>query len=194
MTSQPDPTSTCADAVWVKRIDAGAPPSTTIVIDNRDAATSWTGTWGVSGAPNPQGTDSVWSRDGSTFTWLFTAPQSAQYKLSMWSTEWSSRSTSVPVTIEHAAGTSQVVINQLAESGIWKSLGTFSFTAGLTYRITITSQPGPSSTCADAVRFELDAAAANSPPVAVDDAVTTSVNEQIIIQPLINDRDMRIPG
>ena len=189
VTSQPDPTSTCADAVWVKRIDAGAPPSTTIVIDNRDAATSWTGTWGVSGAPNPQGTDSVWSRDGSTFTWLFTAPQSAQYKLSMWSTEWSSRSTSVPVTIEHAAGTSQVVINQLAESGIWKSLGTFSFTAGLTYRITITSQPDPSSTCADAVRFELDAAAANSPPVAADDAVTTSVNEQIIIQPLINDRD-----
>ena len=189
VTSQPDPTSTCADAVWVKRIDADTPPSTTIVIDNRDAATSWTGTWGVSGAPHPQGTDSVWSRDGSTFTWLFTAPLSAQYKLSMWSTEWASRSTSVPVTIEHAAGTSQVVINQLAESGIWKALGTFSFTAGLTYRITITSQPGPSSTCADAVRFELDAAGANLPPVAVDDAVTTSENEQITIQPLSNDHD-----
>ncbi len=190
VTSQPDPTSTCADAVWVKRVDSSSPPSSTIVIDNREAArVSSTGDWGASGAPNPQGTDSVWSRDGSTFTWLFTAPQSAQYKLSMWSTEWASRSTSVPVTIEHAAGTSQVVINQLTESGIWKSLGTFSFTAGLTYRITITSQPGPSSTCADAVRFELDAAGANIAPVAGDDAVTTSVNQQIVIQPLTNDRD-----
>ena len=189
MTSQPDPTSTCADAVWIKRIDAGSPPAATTIIDNRAAATSFTGSWAVSGATNAYGSDSVWSRDGATFSWLFTAPQSAPYKLSMWWTGWPSRSPSVPVTIEHAAGTSQIVIDQQAEAAIWKPLGAYSFTAGTTYRVTITSQPGPSSTSADAVRFELDAGGANLPPVAADDAVTTAVNEPIDIRPLVNDRD-----
>ena len=189
MTSQPDPSSTCADAVWIKRIDAGSPPADATIIDNRAAATSFTGSWAVSGATNAYGSDSVWSRDGATFTWLFTAPQSARYKLSMWWTGWPSRSASVPVTIEHAAGTARTVVDQQAEAATWKPLGTYSFTAGTTYRVTMTSQPGPSSTSADAVRFELDAGGANQLPTVSDDAATGIMDQPVSIPVLENDFD-----
>ena len=43
-----------------------------IIIDNGDPATRYTGSWGVSGAANPYGTESLWSRDGTTYTWTFT--------------------------------------------------------------------------------------------------------------------------
>ena len=36
---------------------------------------------------------------------------------------------------------------------MWNVIDTFAFTAGQSYDVTITSQPGPSSTCADAVKF-----------------------------------------
>ncbi|MBE0426200.1 MAG: putative Ig domain-containing protein [Nitrospirae bacterium] len=127
--------------------------STEVIIDNRDAATSQTGTWDVSGAADPYGVDSVWSRDGTTFTWHFVPPQSGNYELSMWWTTWSSRSNNIPVDIEYYGGTTRVYINQQLNGGRWNVLGTYPFEAGISYRVTITSQPGPSSTCADAVRF-----------------------------------------
>jgi hypothetical protein len=128
--------------------------SAQIIIDNRNkSATSQTGTWPVSGASSPYGTDSVWSRDGTTFTWHFSPPKTSNYEMSMWWTPWSSRSKSIPVNIEHAGGTTRVTVNQTANGGKWNSLGKYRFESGKNYRITITSQPGPSSTCADAVRF-----------------------------------------
>jgi hypothetical protein len=144
--------STCADAVWFKFIPDD--PSE-IIIDNRDTATSSTGTWGVSGASNFYGTNSVWNRDGYTFTFHFTAPQTGNYELSMWWTTWPSRSTSVPVDIEYAGPTVRVYINQQQNGGRWNVINTYPFEAGQTYDVTITSQPGPSSTCADAVKFVL---------------------------------------
>ena len=128
-------------------------PAQDVIIDNRDLETSFTGTWGVSGASDPYGADSVWSRDGTTFTWHFVPAQTSDYELLMWWTEWTSRSATVPVDIEHEGGTSQVIIDQRTNGGQWNSLGVYPFVLGNTYNITITSQPGPSSTCADAVRL-----------------------------------------
>lgn len=144
--------------------------SAEVIIDNRDAGTSRTGTWQVSGAPGPYGADSLWSRDGATFTWRFTVPQSGNYRVSMWWTEWSSRSTNIPVDIQYAGGTARVYINQRQNGGQWNSLGEYSFEAGRSYGVTITAQPNPSSTCADAVRFEY-VAAANIPPTAAIDSI-----------------------
>ncbi|MEW6054964.1 MAG: GDSL-type esterase/lipase family protein, partial [Nitrospirota bacterium] len=59
-----------------------APPQE-IIIDNRDASVSYTGTWAISGASNPYAIDSVWSRDGTTYTWTFTPAVSGNYDLSM---------------------------------------------------------------------------------------------------------------
>ena len=124
-----------------------------VIIDNRDAATSYTGTWEVSGGSDPYGADSVWSRDGDAFTWHFNPVQSSNYEVMMWWTEWPSRSPSVPVEIEHSGGKTRIFIDQTANGGKWNSLGDYFFEFGQSYRVTIISQPGPASTCADAVRF-----------------------------------------
>ena len=124
-----------------------------VIIDNGDYNTSFTGAWYISGGANPYGADSFWSRDGSTYTWTFLPTVSASYELSMWWTEWSSRSTSVPVDIEHSGGTIRIYIDQQRDGGQWNSLGQYFFEAGTSYYVTVTAQPGPTSTCADAVRF-----------------------------------------
>ncbi|MCK9275823.1 MAG: hypothetical protein M0P57_12115, partial [Syntrophales bacterium] len=133
----------------------GSAPQETI-IDNSDTATSYTGWWSVSGADGFYGTDSIWSRDGSTFIWHFQPVQTSTYTVSMWWTEWSSRSISVPVDIEHAGGTARVYVNQQTSGGQWNPLGTYTFQAGTGYRITLYApDPWPSSYCADAMKFSM---------------------------------------
>ncbi len=135
-----------------------------IVIDNGDPETSFTGTWGVSGGTNPwdhltdPSATSLWSRDGDTYTWTFTPPVSGDYEFSMWWTQYPSRSNNIPVSIQYSGGTNTVNINQLVNGGKWNLINTYSFEAGVSYNITITSAPGGSqnySTCADAVKFAL---------------------------------------
>lgn len=155
-----------AEGVWsvaaAESLVVGVAPADSI-IDNTDPRTSRTGTWAASAAPGYYGTGSVWSRDGATFTWKFIPAQTGDYNVSMWWTTTSTRSSAVPVVINHAGGSQTVTINQLLDAGKWNLLGTFSFVAGTTYNVTMTSQAAPTSTCADAVRF---AAVAAEPPVA----------------------------
>jgi hypothetical protein len=132
--------------------------STEVVIDNGGPGTSYTGTWEVSGATGYYGVNSVFSRDGSTYKWSFTPTLSGSYQVSMWWTAYSNRSTAVPVDIKHSGGTARVTINQKLNGGKWNILGTYSLIGGVTYTVTVTAQPGPASTCADAVKF------AGSPP------------------------------
>jgi len=126
------------------------------IIDNRDVATSKTGTWSVSCGSGSYGVDSVFGRNGSTFTWRFTPSQSGNYQVSMWWTYRDSRSTSVPVDIEYSGGTAGVVVNQKLNGSTWNVLGPYPFVAGVSYKVTVKAQPIPTSdstTCADAVRF-----------------------------------------
>jgi hypothetical protein len=129
--------------------------SSQTIIDNRDSATSKTGTWGVSSGTNPYGPDSFWSRDGATFTWNFTPSTSGLYEISLWWTMYPSRSSSIPLDIQYASGKARVYINQQANGGQWNRLGNFYFNKGSSYTITMIAQPYPASTCADAVRFKL---------------------------------------
>ncbi len=155
ITSQSAPTSTCADAIrftLVETIIDNDDPAT-YLIDNGDPATSSTGEWAISGGANPYGPDSVWSRNGSTYTWTFTPETTGSYALSMRWSEWSSRSASVPVVINHEGGADNVVINQLENAGQWNAIGRYVFSANTSYAVTITSQSAPTSTCADAIRF-----------------------------------------
>jgi hypothetical protein len=90
----------------------------------------------------------------------------------MWWTAWPSRSTAVPVDIRHAGGTTRVTVDQQQNGGRWNSLGLYSFAAGVSYTVTVTSQPGPSSTCADAVKFTEIGGGGNLPPTAVIDSIS----------------------
>ena len=140
--------------------------SNEIIIDNTDPGTSYTGSWYVSGSANPYGENSIWSRDGTTFTWTFTPTVSGYYDLSMWWTTWSSRATSIPVDIQHNAGSARVYINQQENASQWNTLGNFFYIAGQTYNVTITTQPSPLSTCADAIKFT--PTSTSPPPTIID--------------------------
>jgi PKD repeat protein len=59
-----------------------------------------------------------------------------------------------------------VYVNQQVNGGQWKSLGSFYFESDSSYRVSITAQPGPSSTCADAVKFVKTADPGILPPIA----------------------------
>jgi PKD repeat protein len=158
--------STCADAVWFRYVAVPAE----VIVDNRDGNTARTGTWEISGGADPYGADSVWSRDGGTFTWYFTPAQTGSYEVSMWWTQWPSRSTAAPIDIVHADGTKGVTVNQQTNGGRWNSLGVYTFGGGLQGFVRLLAQnASPTSYCADAVKFT--AVQSNEPPVAVIDSV-----------------------
>ena len=60
----------------------------------------------------PYGANSLWSRDGSTYTWRFSVDSPGTYQILMWWTNWPSRSQTVPVDINYEGGTRRVTINQ----------------------------------------------------------------------------------
>ncbi|OHB53896.1 MAG: hypothetical protein A2Y10_14890 [Planctomycetes bacterium GWF2_41_51] len=124
------------------------------IIDNGSPNCTYTGSWEVSGAPGYYGTDSVWSRNGTTYTWRFTPAVNGNYEVSAWWTQYPTRSNNVPIDIYNAGGTNRVTVNQQTNGGKWNSLGTFPFVGGVTYNITVTAAMGSTiSTCADAVKF-----------------------------------------
>jgi alpha-tubulin suppressor-like RCC1 family protein len=65
-----------------------------------------------------------------------------------------------------------MIINQQVNGGKWNSLGSYSFTGGVRYTVKVTSQPGPSSTCVDAVKFTYIGANVHEPPTAVIDFIS----------------------
>ena len=107
-----------------------------IIIDNGAPGTSFTGSWPVSGGTQPYGANSVWSRNGTTFTWTMTGEPVGTYDVHMWWSGWSSRASSVPVAINHAGGTAQLTINQRLNAGQWNRLGTYVFNGNGSVTIT----------------------------------------------------------
>jgi hypothetical protein len=158
------------------------------IIDNGGSRTSSTGVWSVSGGTSPYGADSLWSRDGDTYTWQFTSQPAGTYEVYMWWSGWSSRATNVPVTIVHRDGSQAVSVNQGQNAGKWNSLGQFYFNG--TGRVTIKAVSGSTvSTCADAVRFVNVGGGVNQPPVAVNDTATTTKGTPVAINVISNDTD-----
>jgi hypothetical protein len=121
-----------------------------IIVDNDEAGTSSTGTWRTSRGANPYGSGSLYSKDGGA-TYTFEAAIGGVHEVSLWWTEWPSRSTSVPVEIyDGDMLLDTVLVNQTAQGGRWNVLGTYTFSG--TARVTVVSE-GTYSTCADAVKF-----------------------------------------
>src|SRR5512146_1753881 len=70
-----------------------------VIIDNGGGGTSSTGTWEASGGTSPYGSNSLWSRDGSKYTWRMSSQPAGTYEVYMWWSRWSSRTTNASVTI-----------------------------------------------------------------------------------------------
>lgn len=122
-----------------------------VIVDNGEADTSSTGIWWISGGANPYRSGSLYSID-SHATYTFEAAFNRTCEVSLWWTEWRNRSTSVPVEIYDGDSLLDIVlVNQKAQGGQWNVLGTYLFSG--TARVTVVSEGGWCTTCADAVRF-----------------------------------------
>jgi PKD repeat protein len=125
-----------------------------VEMDNGGAGTSSTGTWTVSTATGAYGSNSVYAKTvGATYSWTVIPSVASDYEVYMWWAAATSRVTSVPVTIQHAGGTSTVYVNQRLNGGQWNLLGQYTFEAGTSYTVTVRSTSTANSTCADAVKF-----------------------------------------
>jgi hypothetical protein len=142
--------STCADAVRFAETTS-TPTASEEILDNGDAGTSTSGNWPVSGGANPYGSQSVYSKDaGATYSYALAA--SGSYEIQMWWTEYTSRSTAVPVQIYNGSTLLDTVyVNQQQDGGQWNSLGVYNFSTQA--KVVVVSVGNGKSTCADAVRF-----------------------------------------
>ncbi|MEW5746920.1 MAG: PKD domain-containing protein, partial [Nitrospirota bacterium] len=149
-------------------------PSVEVIVDNGAAGTSFTGSWAVSGAPNPYGANSLYGRDGALYKWRAALPRSGQYQVYMWWTEWPSRAADVPVTIQYRDGSQTVRVNQQLDGGKWNYLGAFMFdnASGGTVSI-LAERPSPTTYSADAVKFVY---VPDQPPVTEDIYVALGYN------------------
>jgi hypothetical protein len=141
-------TSTCADAMALVA-QGGPPPPAEIIVDNGGPGTSFTGSWTVSGAPNPFGPNSIYAKNGPTYT--FTIPASGTFRVHAWWTQLSSRPSAAPYDITHSGGTTTVNVDQRVNGGQFNLLGQFTFTSQAI--ITIRAV-GTASTGVDAIRLE----------------------------------------
>lgn len=133
------------------RAVSGPPPAApaalspnAVILDNNQAGTWFAGGgWnvGTTGA-DKYGADYVYSATaGATYNFNFEG--TGKFEVYAWWTAASSRSTVVPISVQHAAGTATSIVNQRLNGGAWNLLGTFDFNGSLT-KVTITV-PTPSN-------------------------------------------------
>ena len=113
-----------------------------VIVDNRDAGASSTGTWNVSGAPNPWSADSMVSwAPGSTYKFAADLVPGTAYNVYAWWTQSSCRYTAIQYQIRSGStllGT--VGVNQTINGGRWNLLGSYTFTNAAS--VTVLSAPG----------------------------------------------------
>ncbi len=146
--------TTCADAVrFISGSEPDPVPETAeeMIIDNNDPETTAVGSWPASNGPNSFEGESVYCKTTSgTFT--FQADVSGLQKVYLWWTEYSNRSTKVPVRIyDGTTLIATVNVDQTKNGGKWYLLGSYTFSGPA--RVMIMSTSKTYTTCADAVRF-----------------------------------------
>ena len=136
--------------------DTDADANGTYIIDNGDNGTSSTGTWSASGGANPYGSGSLYCHAvNSTYTYEKTLD--GNYTVSLWWTEYASRSSSVTVKIYDSGDNllDTKSVNQTTLGGQWNEQDTYDFNATAKVMILSTGGGPPNvSTCADAVKFD----------------------------------------
>jgi len=96
----------------------------------------------------------------NTVTWTLEVPASSQYDVYARWTQHPNRATNAPYTVNHAAGSTTVLVNQEQGGNTWFLLGSFGFNAGAA-SVTLTDQAND-YVIADAVMLLPPGAAPNS--------------------------------
>ncbi|MHC5083852.1 MAG: golvesin C-terminal-like domain-containing protein, partial [Planctomycetota bacterium] len=151
------------------------PANPEYIIDTGQTGTSYTGTWKVSGGDDPYGENSLYGRDGATYTWSYNYLPAGVYTVSAWWTAMSSRTEQAPYTIYHDGGSSQVVADQTVNGGQWNTLGQFYFDGDASVKL-VGNDVYPISFCADAIKFSLTQT--NQTPIAVIDSISPQASAE----------------
>lgn len=130
-----------------------------IIIDNTDSASvSLTGTWTSSSYHNAYyGSDYL--HDGNTgkgsksATFTPDIIIAEDHEVFLRWTSSSGRADNVPVTINHAGGATQVMVDQTANGGDWVLLGTYNFATGTTGNVVVSTTGTSGHVIVDAVQF-----------------------------------------
>lgn len=127
-------------------VNSSPPPSNYLqdIIDNTDPGFQiLSGTWRTStSVPGYLGTHYITTDDHAgvgQVRWNFTPTQSGIQEIFTRWTALSNRGTAVPFTVTHDGGATTVSVNQELNNGTWMTLGTYSFTAGTSYSVTLTN-------------------------------------------------------
>ena len=136
-----------------------------LIVDNGTPGTSFSGVWSVSEAPNPYGSNSLYSSGAGldVYRWTPSVPVSATYDVYVWWTAHPNRSATVPIAVRHVGGTTTRSFDQRISGGQWVLHGRYAFSAGGLGWVEVSDANGQAS--ADAVR--LVPASGPAPPVEV---------------------------
>lgn len=130
-----------------------SPPPTNLlqdIIDNSDAGfETVSGTWRPStSVAGYYGSDYVTTDDHTgvgQVRWNFTAIQTGPQEVFTRWTAAANRGTSVPFTVSYDGGPATVFVNQELNNGTWMSLGSYPFTSGNSYSVTLTNNSSSAS-------------------------------------------------
>jgi hypothetical protein len=132
-----------------------------IVLDNaapgvQDLAggRTFTGKWCLSKATNQFGSNSLRScgtAGGDTYRWTPMIAVAGTYDVYVWIPKYNGRSTSVPILVAHATGTTTRTFSEWKASGSWVLHGRYTFNAGTAGYVQTSNDNGDA--LADAIRF-----------------------------------------
>lgn len=87
---------------------------------------------------NKYGSDTMYNYSlgsGEYYTFPFEVPFSGSWKVYMWSPDYSSASTALPLKVTHDGGTASLDFNQRTNPGDFELVGTYTFTQGSDYTL-----------------------------------------------------------
>lgn len=133
-------------------------PGRDIIVDNMDAAqTTQVGSWSTSTSqPGYFGSNYHWAapvNGAHSFSFVPALASGGSFKVSIRYPANSGRATEAQVTVDHANGDHEFVLDQTAQHDQWVEMGVFAFDAAAGHGLTLTSSV-TGYTIADAVRFE----------------------------------------
>ena len=112
-----------------------------IIIDN--SAASFTGTWATGTSAGKYGADYRSVSKGSglrTAKFPFATERSGVYDVYEWHVAGSNRAGDAPHIIASLSGSTMVSVNQQINGAKWNKIGTYQFTGGTPYSVTLTDQ------------------------------------------------------
>lgn len=133
-----------------------------IVLDNTNSAVSFTGIWTTAtSATDKFGSDYFFASSSTTVTATATYRPNflnpGRYDVWLWYPAGANRASNSVWTISSLAGSTNVIVNQQINGGVWRLIAAdWPFAEGTNGFVRLSNQAGPSVVMADAVRFVFD--------------------------------------